>query len=87
MSSRETDRDDGGPAFAGFVYDGKVYMDADGGVLPVPSKSFSGMSLRDWYAGMSLMGRLADGQWIRENIARYSWEDADAMLKARKGGE
>lgn len=41
-----------------------------------------GMSLRDWFAGMALQGRLADGQ--RVHVESDAYEDADAMLEARK---
>ena len=44
-----------------------------------------GMSLRDWFAGQALAGRMAgnysiDAKWIAEHMYRV----ADAMLKARK---
>jgi hypothetical protein len=46
-----------------------------------------GMSLRDWFAGQALAGWLAnpvgDGSDANE-LARYSYKMADAMLKARE---
>lgn len=43
--------------------------------------TYNGMSLRDWFAGMALQGRLAAGQ--RVHVESDAYEDADAMLKAR----
>lgn len=47
------------------------------------------ISLRDWFAGHSLSGVLADPECItrnendRERVARFCYQMADAMMKAR----
>ena len=46
---------------------------------------FSGMSLRDWFAGMALSGMAArdvfdEGQATPQQRARLAYIDADAML-------
>jgi len=48
------------------------------------------MSLRDWFAGLALAGIHASvygGEPDIEKIAKYSYEQADAMLEARKGAK
>jgi hypothetical protein len=49
-----------------------------------------GMSLRDWFAGMALLGLRAnpDG-WAEDGakMAGYAYSDADAMLAAREGAK
>ena len=50
----------------------------------------SGMSLRDWFAGMAMQGILASsdnqngGYVTLEAMASDAWKTADAMLKARE---
>lgn len=66
--------DDGGPAF------------------PVPEDTTSwGMTVRDWFAGQALAGMHARdsfdiGQVTPEQRAKLAYRDANAMMKARKGG-
>lgn len=67
--------DDGGPAFQGYYGD---YMEPH-----------TGMSLRDWYAGMALQGIIAgcfsgnnQGFTVEGNVTA-AYEYADAMLRAR----
>jgi len=46
-----------------------------------------GMSLRDWFAGQALNGHCANhehSQASSETLARWCYQCADAMLKARK---
>lgn len=46
-----------------------------------------GMSLRDWFAGMAMQGRLADGDgdvYSDQLIADTSYWMADAMMEARE---
>jgi hypothetical protein len=48
----------------------------------------TGMSLRDWFAGLAMQGELAsqDSESIIESfelLASYAYEVADAMMKAR----
>jgi hypothetical protein len=48
---------------------------------------YTGMSLRDWFAGMALQGRLANCEYndISFNtLAVASYNAADAMIEARK---
>ena len=49
-------------------------------------KTITGMSLRDWYAGMALQGMRAslNGQtYPKEMVATLAYADADAMLAQR----
>jgi hypothetical protein len=44
-----------------------------------------GMTLRDYFAGQALAGRLADGtDRLRQSVAEEAYAYADAMLKARE---
>ena len=68
--------DDGGPAFP---------------VPAVPTRhgSESGMSLRDWFAGMALQGLLVgydSHEFTVAECAELAIQAADAMLAARKEG-
>ena len=50
---------------------------------------YTGMSLRDWFAGMAMQGRLANCEYNDisfSTLAVASYNAADAMLEARKGG-
>lgn len=71
--------DDGGPAFPRTANDSDRRSDIYSEV---------GMSLRDYFAGMALMGSIAfpiPGQEkIPENAAKWAYVYADAMLKARE---
>jgi len=43
-----------------------------------------GMTLRDWFAGQALVGRLADGtDRLRQGVAEEAYAYADAMIEAR----
>jgi len=56
-------------------------------------EAYSGMDLRDWFAGLAMQAILT-GQWSRVAIAEEVWSyrdvaieayrNADAMLKARE---
>lgn len=48
-----------------------------------------GMSLRDWFAGQALAGMLSsDGRPTGDQAkAEWAYDLADAMLKAREGGQ
>jgi len=52
--------------------------------FPIPADAeCSGMTLRDWFAGLALQALLAnpgDGEF---DIATVAYEHADAMLEAR----
>lgn len=79
---------DGGPAFP-------VLHTIDGNWVKDPVPQYSGMSLRDWFAGQALAGLLSHmgGPYIEamaqgikggalESCAAYAW--ADAMLAERE---
>jgi len=67
---------DGGPAFAAGVP-----------AVPIQHDSYfqTGMSLRDWFAGMAMQGMMSNHQIVTpvEIIARHSFDVADAMLKEK----
>lgn len=63
----------------------------DGGqAFPRPGGGLPGMSLRDWFAGMAMQGKLANGMYAghdeQGSLAKSSYRAADAMLAARGGG-
>lgn len=90
-------KDDGGSAFPVT----RVKLDEKGVLISATPES--GMSLRDWFAGMALQGCVLHGikQWMdfymdgkndaasfwQESMANASYQIADAMLAARKGGK
>ncbi len=81
--------DNGGPAFP--VPFGFVSCRASTGPNdPIPDKPWiniaNGMSLRDWFAGMAMMGYCAKGLGDF-SIPRNAYMVADAMLKERNGHE
>ena len=71
-------KDTGGPAFPHTV----EYKGADcGGVVP-----HGGMTLRDYFAAkamQSLILEVSDWKYMPNEIARFAYVQADAMLKAR----
>jgi hypothetical protein len=60
-------------------------MNAFPTVFPKDWDSFEdGMTLRDYFAGQALIGRLADGTDRRKrDVAEEAYAYADAMLEAR----
>ena len=44
-----------------------------------------GMALRDWFAGMALQGMKANPSldWEDDRLAKWAYQQADAMLAAR----
>ena len=74
------DKNGGGPAYP-------VLMGVDGEGLQTGSSSgwATGMTLRDYFAGQALAGYNANANFDMThcNVAKYSYGDADAMLKAR----
>jgi hypothetical protein len=57
---------------------------SDSNLYPDP-----GMSLRDYFAGQALSGQLANryqDQWSYQEHAKRAFDQADAMIAARKGG-
>lgn len=67
-----SEQDDGGPAFP------RQELNDDGSLC----HSHMGMSLRDWFAGQSLIA-VYSGHKTRVDIARWSYAMADAMLRER----
>lgn len=68
----------GGPAFPckGIPLDPETYL------------NHPGMTLRDWFAGMTLQEMIGVcGSRNLEELASWSYEIADAMLAARNGGD
>lgn len=64
-----SERDNGGPAFPEIIkVDDLVY-------------SKGGLTLRDWLAGQALITLM--NIYPTEEAAKYSYKQADAMLKAR----
>jgi hypothetical protein len=63
--------DDGGPAYPN--------NDAHG-------CAYTGMTLRDWFAGQALAGSCPIGYPVK-GIAKRAYEAADAMIAAREEGQ
>ena len=67
-------------------------IDNGGPAFPVPPIQHSngfystgeGMSIRDYFAAAALQGNLIEPTASNEDIAKYAYSLADAMLKARK---
>lgn len=71
--------DNGGPAFPAHL----AYSPEGG--AHIASEYFAdseGMSLRDWFAGQALAGRMT--HMADQPLAEYCYRIADAMLAARK---
>jgi hypothetical protein len=70
---------DGGPAFP-YAFHLK-HLDGE------PSGINLGLSLRDYFAAKAMNGYLSDPQAMgsREQFAEWAYQQADAMLAARKG--
>jgi hypothetical protein len=68
---------DGGPMFPI-----ATIVNGNGDVQP----GWNGASLRDWFAGQALAALMADpnSPVLAVDIARYAWEQADAMLAQRE---
>ena len=84
---------DGGPAFATTATATSIARRDDGSSILTNYGSSAGMSLRDYFAAAALQGLLGNSGFhvetdveseIPNAIAKYSYEAADAMLKARE---
>lgn len=67
--------DDGGPAFPVLQRDpwDKIHV------------ACAGMSLRDWFAGLAILGGMTNGVPVDpQQISRAAYRLADAMIAARK---
>lgn len=76
-------RNDGGPVSPTYASDSR------GAAHNTTFEPQGGMTIRDWFAGQALAGLLASEAWCRDrpdDVARAAYEQADAMLEARKGG-
>ena len=60
---------DGGPAFP---------------TATLAQKTEGGMTLRDYFAAAALQGNLIEPTASNEDIAKYAYSLADAMIKARE---
>lgn len=90
--------DDGGPAFPGEYVDHYIATDGVDGPSDAQAvfKHGSGMSLRDWFAGMALQAiigndglldqaaRHRSGIGARDSVGITAYDFADSMLAARK---
>ena len=65
-------KDDGGPAFPRL-----------GEGFGNPNYDCSGMSLRDWFAGMALEGYISNSG-SPMSVAKDAYDIADAMIEVRK---
>ncbi len=63
-----------------------MIRESDGQAFPWESYSRQGMTLRDWFAGQYISGVLADPNFNEgcERTAELAYQQADAMLEARK---
>jgi hypothetical protein len=71
---------DGGPAFPC-----EEQIRCNGEVCDI--RKFTGMTLRDYFAAAALQGLMAEydpENQLEHHIAKWSYEAADAMLKARE---
>ena len=75
----------GQPGFFKGRASGMTDREDSGPAFPA-SPSHYGMSLRDWFAGQAL-GLFSHVSSTDDRIAERSYRLADAMIKARKGGE
>ena len=72
-------------------------IDSGGAAFPTDGESqvathlwhFSGLTKREWFAGMALQGLLANPSTIlkQADIPELSFEYADSMIRAGKGGD
>ena len=70
-------KDTAGPAFP------LVYDDETKGTREI----YSGMTLRDWFAGKAMQSHLTHSGTYDANevgVAKWAYEMADAMIRARK---
>jgi hypothetical protein len=74
MSTTQQQIDDGGTAFPSSQYG-----------FVAPDGHTTGMSLRDWFAGMALQGLTSTARWTTSHdLSLTAYAIADAMIEARK---
>ncbi len=77
---------DGGPVFPGDRYEKVRTRD---GMIENRLVDFAGITIRDWFAGIALLGQLANPDTDalgNEQTANSAYQQADMMLKARNNG-
>ena len=76
-------KDDDGPAFP--VSRNRSFDEETGDLALSTSYVSSGLSVRDWFAGMALQGLLSnDSRMPWATAASEAYEYADAMIEERK---
>jgi len=55
-----------------------------GPAFPTQVASYEGMTLRDYFAAKALWGVLNENHMTQKQMAEWSYEVADQMLKARE---
>lgn len=59
----------------------------DGGpAFPGADVRFTGMTLRDWFAGQALAHNYTENEGDPNKAAEWAYQLADAMIEARKAG-
>jgi len=78
--------DDGGSVTADLLSERYV---AGLGMLEEKVKSVGGLSIRDYFAAAALTGFATKNERVTSDLvlAKWSYSIADAMIKARKGGD
>ena len=74
---------DGGPAYP---FRKTVRLNGE----PIDTEDYSGMSMRDHFAGLAMQGMLACGLWSHlapDQMASVAYQRADSMLRAREAGQ
>ena len=91
-------KNDGGSAFPGIIENQK-FIEHNGISHPVGEKEkiyIRGMSLRQWYAGLAMLGMmtnantthdLAEFKKCYDETARHAFKFSDAMIEVEKEGE
>lgn len=81
---------DGGPAFpVEWTNDSDVNLTAPNGRVTPPggTEQLHGMTLRDYFAARAMQGMAAhpeSDKWPADGIAKAAYQQADAMLEARR---
>ena len=77
---------DGGPAFALGPTASTVKPHAEGGghMIVTHYGMERGISIRDYFAAAALQGNLIEPTVTNDQVAKYAYSLADAMLKARE---
>ena len=88
-------KNDGGPAYPQLSV-ASCERDGHGDLIDPFTSASGGMSQRDWFAGMALIGLLSDSEHhpasddaltYEQRVAKSAYDYADAMLSARQNKE